>query len=132
MAFSAVVLPAPLGPTSPRMRPSSTRKSIPSSATVAPKVLRRPRASMHAMVLALLTCVRRGAARFGGSQQFLRGQAEPLDGRLDPGPLLGKKLVALALQQQIAGAGVDEHAAPSPALDQLLVDQLLIGLQNRE
>src|SRR2546427_179163 len=39
---------------SPRMRPSSTCRSIPSSATVAPKVLRRPRASMHTMASVLL------------------------------------------------------------------------------
>src|SRR6266516_4652891 len=132
IALSAVLLPAPLGPISPRMRPSSTFKSTLSSATVVPKVLRRPRASMHAMVLALLTCVRRGTARFGSSEQFLRRQAEPPNGRVDRGPLLSKKLLALTLQQQMADAGVDEHAAPAPAFDELLVDQLLIGLQNRE
>src|SRR6202171_3778674 len=49
IASSAVVLPAPLGPMSPRMRPSSTRRSTLSNATVVPKVLRRPRASIVAI-----------------------------------------------------------------------------------
>ena len=44
-------------------------------------------------------------------QQLLRRQAEPLDGRVDPGPLLREELLALALQQQLARAGIDEHAA---------------------
>ena len=51
---------------------------------------------------------------------------------MDPGPFFRKKLLAFALQQQIARARIDEHAATSPALDQLLVDQLLIALQDRE
>ncbi len=33
---------------------------------------------------------------------------------------------------RLRAPGIDEHAATSPALDQLLVDQLLIALQNRE
>src|SRR5438477_575119 len=65
-------------------------------------------------------------------QQLLRSQAEPLNGRVDPGPFLGEKFLAFALQQQIARAGIDEHAEASPLLDELLVDQLLIGFQNRE
>ena len=54
IALSAVVLPAPLGPMTPRMRPSSTRKSMPSSATVVPKTLRKPRASIVAITSTLL------------------------------------------------------------------------------
>ena len=46
--------------------------------------------------------------------------------------MLREKLLAFALQEQIARAGIDEHAATSLALDELLVDQLLITLQNRE
>src|SRR5713226_7611889 len=111
MAWSAVLLPAPLGPMSPRMRPSSTRRSTPSSAMVVPKALRSPRASMQDMDSALLWSVRRGGAGCGGLQQVFRAQPEPLDGRVDPGPLLREKLLALALQQQTARAGVDEHAA---------------------
>src|SRR3982074_569601 len=132
IALSAVVLPAPLGPMSPRMRPSSTRKSMPSSATVVPKVLRRPRASMQAMALALLLCRLRRRTRFGGIQQFFRGQAEPLNGGVDPGPLFREKLLAFALEQQIARAGLDEHAEASLLLDELIVHQMLVTLQNRE
>ena len=68
----------------------------------------------------------------GRVQQFFRCQAEPLNGCGDSGPFFGKKLLAFALQQQIARARIDEHAATSLGLDQLLVDQLLIALQDRE
>src|SRR5579864_8207307 len=126
---------------SPRMRPSSTRKSMPSSAMVLPNTLRRPRASMHAMASTLLLRgIRLGGFRRRGirgrpaigSQQFFRCQAEPLNGGGDPGPLFGQKLLAFALQQQSAGASIDEHAEASSALSKPLVNQLLIALQNRE
>src|SRR5688500_11757012 len=123
MALSAVVFPAPLGPMSPRMRPSSTRRLMPSSATVAPKVLRRPRASMNAMASALL---------FSSLEQFLGRQAEPLDGRGDPWPLFGEKLLPLGFEQQRARAGLDVHAQAPLLLDQLFVDELLIALQDRD
>src|SRR4029077_12060054 len=132
IALSAVVLPAPLGPMSPRMRPSSTCRSMPSSAMVVPKALRMPRASMVTIASALLFDSRRLPTRNGSGQQLLRRQAEPLNGGVDSGPLLGKKLLALALQQQIASTGIDEHAATSFLFDELLVDQLLIAFQNRE
>src|ERR1700680_5069899 len=112
---------------SPRMRPSSTRKLTPSSAMVVPKALERPRASMHTMASALLLCsLRRRPASRASIQQFFRFQAEPLNGRVDPGPLFRKKLLAFAPQQQTARARIDKHAATSLALDQLFVDQLLI------
>src|SRR5579864_5816696 len=133
MAFSAVVLPAPLGPMSPTMRPSSMRKSIPSSATVDPKALRRPRASMDAIALALLLLgVGLRPAVCGTIQQFFGFQPEPPDGCIDHGPLFGEELLPLAREQQIARAHIDEHPKSSPLLDQLLVHQLLISLQNRE
>src|ERR1700687_5269090 len=140
IALSAVVLPAPLGPMSPRMRPSSTRRSTPSSATVVPNVLRRPRASMHAMASALLFggirlrgLRRRGLRRRPRAiQEFFRLQAKPLDGGLDPRPLFAQELLPLALQQQAARAGIDEHAKAAPGLDQPLVHQFLIALQDRE
>jgi len=65
----------------------------------------------------------------GGLQQFFRCQAEPLNGCGDPGPFFGKKLLAFALEQKIPRAGSDEHAETALLLDQLLVDQLLIGFQ---
>src|ERR1700741_1773866 len=133
MAFNAVVLPAPLGPMSPTMRPSSMRKSIPSSATVDPKVLRRPRASMHAIALAfLLLGVELRPAVRSGIQQFFGVEAQPLNGRLNPGPFVLENLLPLAREQQTACAHIDEHPKSAPLLDQLLVDELLVSLQHRE
>src|ERR1051325_8773787 len=153
IALSAVVLPAPLGPISPRIRPSSTRRSTPSSAAVAPKFLRRPRASMHAIASALLLpiigvpgprrfcagwggvigLVRRGCAPVPGAlQQLIRRQPQPLNRRRYPGPLFRQKFPALALQQQAASAALHKHSQTSPFFHQLLVHQLLIGLENRE
>src|SRR5688500_13836099 len=130
MALIAVVLPAPLGPMSPRIRPSSTRRSKPSSARVVRKALRRPRASMDAIASAvLLGCIRHRPPMCTGLQQLFRREAEPLDGRVDPGPDFGQELLPLVSQQQIARAGVDEHAAASLALHELLVDELLVALQ---
>src|SRR5437764_701119 len=121
IAFSAVVLPAPLGPTSPRMRPSSTRKSMPSSAMVVPNVLRRPCASMHAMASALLLFgFRLWPAGRAAIQQFFRRQAETLNGGVDPGPFVRNKPLAFALQQQIARSGLDKHAKSPAFFDQFL------------
>src|SRR5215212_1918486 len=103
MALSAVLLPAPFGPMRPRMRPSSTRKSTPSSATVVPKTLRRPRASMNAMASALLLGAARRRLPFG-LQQFFRRQTEASNGLLDPRPLIGQELRPLGREQQIARA----------------------------
>src|SRR5437588_11164866 len=113
MAFNAVVLPAPFGPMIPRMRPSATRKSTPSSATVVPNVLRRPRASMHAIASALLLFSFRLAAACA-IEQFFGGQPEPLNRSLDPGPFFRQELLTLALQQQIARARLNEHSQPPP------------------
>src|SRR5258706_4100475 len=66
-----------------------------------------------------------------GAQQVPRKAKTP-DGRLDCGPLLGEKLLALGLEQLVAGAGVDEHAQAAPLLDQLFVDQLLVSLEHRQ
>src|SRR5258708_16309265 len=67
-----------------------------------------------------------------GSRNSYPRRAEPLNGRVDPGPLLGKEPLGFALQEQTARAGVDEHTETSSLLDQLLFDQLLISLENRE
>src|SRR6266567_1126876 len=142
IALSAVVLPAPLGPIIPRIRPSSTRKLMPSSAIVVPNALRRPRASMHAIASALLFFCFYFLFGFRPSpgrrpagytiQQFFRFQAEPLNGCVDSGPFFAKKLLPFALQQQIACSGIDEHAETSSGFDKPLVHQLLIALQDRE
>src|SRR5258708_3953243 len=126
IACSAVLLPAPLGPMRPRMRPSSTERSTPARAMDLPKALRRPRASMQGTSSALLT---RGGG--GGAEQLLR-QAQPLDGRPDFRPLFAEEPLALALQQQVPRAGVDEHPAAPLLLDEPLVDELLVGLEHRE
>src|SRR5438105_3300546 len=132
IALSAVVLPAPLGPMSPRMRPSSTRKLMSSNAMVVPKTLRRPRASMQAMASALLLSSLRRLMLCGRIEQFFRRQTEPLNCCVDLWPMLREKLLAFAFEQEVARAGFDEHAKTPPALDQLLVHQLLVSLENCE
>src|SRR5579884_1524449 len=154
IAFSAVVLPAPLGPMSPRMRPSSTRRSRLSSETVEPNTFRRPRASIQCISALLLgfrirrrRILRRvprvsltfGEVRTSRSvpirarfQQLIGGQAEPLNRSVNPWPFFVEKFLALALHQQIPRAGVDKHAASPPGFDQTFVYQLLIALENRE
>src|SRR5579871_179021 len=123
MALSAVVLPAPLGPISPRMRPSSTRRSTPSKATVVPKAFRRPRASITGMASAfLLFALRLRVVVRVAVQQLFRFQPQPLDGGGDSRPLFHQELAALALQQQLARSVLDEHAQPPPLLHQFLID----------
>src|ERR1044071_5700214 len=127
IALRAVVLPAPLGPMRPRMRPSSTVRSMPSSAIVEPNALRKPRASMQAMSAFLLSAVGRL-----GLPPLLRCHAEPADRCRHARPVLGQKLLALRLQQELARAGVDEHAAAATRLDEPLVDEPLVGLEDRD
>src|ERR1700736_6104024 len=129
IALSAVVLPAPFGPISPRMRPSSTRRSTLSNAMVVPKTLRRPRASFVAIASSPF---RLGTALRRGGIEFLLGQTKPLDLFRDSGPFFGEKFLTFAFQQKIARAGFNKHAETALHLDQLLIDQLLIGLENRE
>src|SRR5262249_421748 len=133
IAFSAVVLPAPFGPIIPRMRPSSTRRPMPASATVVPNVLRRPRASMHGMDSALLLfSFRLRLTALAAIQQFFRREAEPLNSHLNPGPFFSEKFLALAFHKQIARAIFDEHPQPPPLLDQSFIHQFLVALQDRE
>src|SRR5579862_1767414 len=146
MALRAVVLPAPLGPMIPRMRPSSTRRSTPSSAIVEPKLLRNPRASMHAMASTLLLLWRIRLGGFcrrvvdrwilgcGGCaiQELARRKAEPLNGCAHPRPLFSQELLPFCLQQQTARAGIDEHAQAALGLHQTFVHQLLIALEDRK
>src|SRR5258706_8866903 len=133
MALSAVVLPAPLGPMSPRMRPFSTLRLTSFSATVVPNLLRRPRASMHVMASALLLLLLRirliGVRRFGiggrlagrAIQKLFRVEAEPLNDGVNAGPLFAKKLLPFALQQHVASARIDEHAQAAPGFNQTLI-----------
>src|SRR5258706_16315303 len=106
-----------------RMRPSSTLRSTASRAMVAPNALRRPWASMQAMsTLLFLAAV----------QQLFGRESEPANRCVNPRPVFGQKLLALGLHQQIARAGVDVHPAAPLLLYELLVDQLLVSLQNRD
>src|ERR1700722_19197248 len=99
MALSAVLLPAPLGPIRPTMRPSPTVRSTPSSATDFPNVLASPRASMQAMESALQIRLSSAVA-----QQFGWLQPEASDGGPDRRPLLVEEPSTLALQKQSARA----------------------------
>src|SRR5215831_6984680 len=130
IALSAVVLPAPLGPMSPRMRPSSTRRSMPSTATVLPNVLRRPRASMQGMASALLRWARPLVAARRSFEQFARLESEAFDRRANARPVLGQKLLPFVPQEQRARPGDDEHAEPAPFLDEAVVSQRLVGLED--
>src|SRR5215467_10266237 len=136
MALRAVVLPAPLGPIRPRIRPSSTFRSRLSSATVAPKVFRRPCASMHAISSTLLVSGIGLRGVLGGSavlvEEFFRLQAQPLDGFVDLGPFISQEFLTLALQEKVACTGLDEETETSPLLNQFFVHELLIALQDRE
>src|ERR1700690_3461028 len=120
IALSAVVLPAPLGPMSPRMRPSSRRRFTPSSATVLPNAFRSPRASIDAIRSALLLSrVRRGRGiRWRSIQQFFPCEPEALGYRLDPGQFFGQELPAFQLEQPVVRAVFDEHAEPPLLLHQ--------------
>src|SRR5215467_6224188 len=104
----------------PRIRPSSPRRLMPSSAMVFPNDLRRPRASMQAIASALLFffCgTRAGRIRAGGFlrrgvlgcdigrhragcavQEVFCLEAEPLNVGMNARPFVGKKFLPLALQ----------------------------------
>src|SRR5215471_11240029 len=133
MALSAVVLPAPFGPINPRMRPSSTRRSTPSSAMFVPKDLRRPRASMHAMASAVLLAgvrlFRLVGLRFrgvrlllfvGAVEEFFGFQPKPLNRCRNPRPLFAQEFLALSFEQQLARTRVNKHAQTSSAFHQPL------------
>src|ERR1700682_3071824 len=65
-------------------------------------------------------------------EELLRRQPQPLNLLPNSRPFLFQKLLALAAQKKFARACVDEHAATAPHLDQFLVDEFLVGSQNRE
>src|SRR5262249_49023065 len=113
IALRVVVLPAPFRPISPTMRPSSIRRSTPSSTTFPPNALRRPRASMHG-IASVSTFLFRFRTALAAVEQILDGEPQSLDGLLDPGPFLRNELLALALEQQVARAIDDEHPKAAP------------------
>src|SRR5580765_3920402 len=132
MALSAVVLPAPFGPISPRIRPSGSCRSTPSSATVVPNDFRRPSASMHVMASPLFPFGLRWQAFSGAVQQVFRLQSKPLDGCVNLGPPFLQKVPALSLEQHFSRARIHKHPQAPPALHQLFSNQFLIALQDRE
>src|SRR5690242_16662768 len=122
MALSAVVLPAPLGPMRPTIRPASTVKFTASRARVVPKFLVRPRAS----IIAVIVLPRRGLRRPGRSmrfgallQQLGRRKAQALDRRVNLGPLLFEEARLLVLHERLARSFTHEHAAATPLLHEL-------------
>src|ERR1700733_503072 len=130
IAFKAVVLPAPLGPMRPTMRPGSTVKVTSSNACVWRYDFFRPRASIT-FVITLPRCgrVRRIGRGRSVAQQVGGREAQPLDGGVDLRPLLLQKALALVLHQGGARPKADKHPQPPPLLHQLLVDELLVTLQ---
>ena len=79
MALSAVLFPAPFGPMSPRMRPSSTRKSMPSKRDCCAEGLAQSARFYDVMLSALLFAAFRGLASGAASSKFLRCQSQPLN-----------------------------------------------------
>src|SRR5438067_1710264 len=117
IALSAVVLPAPFGPMRPRIRPSLTRRSTLSSATVVPKTLRSPCASIVAIRLALLPLSRLGTPLRRGGIELLLGQTKPLNLFRNSRPFVGEEFLAFAFEQQITRTGFNEHAQTSLDLE---------------
>ena len=100
---------------------------------VVPYVLRRPRASMQAMASALLLVV------FDGRPRAAALSAVPLgSGRAARmvawilGHSSARNFSRSAFSNSSRAPAVDEHAQAALLLDELLVDELLVGLQHRE
>jgi hypothetical protein len=78
------------------MRPSSTRKSMPSSATVVPKSLAETACFYRCHDFSgspfVVSC------ELAAIEQFFWIQSEPLNGCVHPGPMFGKKLLPLAFE----------------------------------
>src|SRR5882757_7747850 len=133
IAFRAVVLPAPLGPMRPTMRPGATEKLTSANAGVEWYDFFRPRASI---TFVITLSWRGGVWRRGRSrpvtQQVGRRQAQPLNGGVDLRPLLLEEALPLVLHQGIARPAADEHPQPSPLFHQLLINELLVALQDGE
>src|SRR6266480_629607 len=130
IALSAVVLPAPLGPINPRIRPSSTRRSTLSKATVVPKTLRSLCASITA--IASFSFHQFAKTPLCRGNKFSPRQTEPLNLRRNAWPFFRQKFLPFAFQQQFARTSFDEHPEAAFHLDQILINQLLISLQHRK
>lgn len=72
------------------------------------------------------------AARGVALEQLFRGKAESLNGRLDARPFVREKALALVAQQHLACTWFHEHPEASSRLDEVLLHELLIGLEHRE
>src|SRR5262249_55065108 len=70
--------------------------------------------------------------RLARLEKLRRRQAQPLDRRVDSRPLLRQESPALSLEEGAARARLEEHAPSPSGLDQVLVNQLLVPLENRE
>src|SRR5690606_25637634 len=127
-ALRRVVLPAPLGPMRPTIRPGPISKETSSTARSLPKrlVTLRARTRLVIAVSAARTLPIRGVEELAGIEP------EPLDGRQDLRPFLLDEAVALELQELPARSLGHEHAATTPLLDQPFLDQLLVALEHRE
>src|SRR5579871_4052988 len=133
IALKRVVLPAPLGPMSPTMRPGSMLKFTASTARVARYFLLTPRASITAVMLAS-RCAGPGRGGRGRAtlQELLCREAQPLNRGEHLGPFIREKPLALVLHQRLARPGAHEHTQATSLLDQLLLYELLVAFQHRQ
>src|SRR6056297_760857 len=65
-----------------------------------------------------------------GLDEFFQVQAQLFDSRRETRPFVLQEFIALAGQQLFAGTVPDEHADPASLVDQLVVDQRLVGFGN--
>src|SRR5205823_13260383 len=68
----------------------------------------------------------------GRGVEFLFGNAEALDGRGDSRPFFLEKLLALAFEQDLTRARLHEHAQAAFHFDEVLIVEVLIGLEDGE
>src|SRR5690606_6083241 len=121
MAFSAVVLPAPLGPIRPTMRPAGMVKVTLSRARVLPKDLLSPRAWMMAVMR--WSPWKSEVAQKGGRIDIKTPNAGD-----DQRPFVLEEALAFTLAQFQVGALGHVQAQPAALLDDALVEQRLVGL----
>src|SRR5882672_2281123 len=117
------------------MRPAAALKLTLSSAWNLPNDLLSPRASITAPIGDLarsgFVAVAVGAT-LGGFEQVGGAEPKAVDCCQDLRPLIFQELLPFVLHQDPARAFGNEHAPTAPLLDQLLVDQLLVALEDRQ